>query len=296
MASRLVHIARNGKVLGQYPPEQLAPLLASGFFFESDFCYSEASPNWIPLSAYLKKTEIPKYSRTTESEGAKAAAGSGRSAWQDHQSARHSTPLIAGWIAFLLALSAVAGAGYWVVGLYGDLAQQRLRIQQVEKQLADKEKEYQRMLFLAREIAEPGLVRGSIVLRNDSGKRASVPGVQVFLFPRKAVEEHLEARAREAALLPAGTNVDATEFFLTNFPKALASTTTDASGRYEFQIPEPGEYIVSTSISSTNQNGRFTRLWFVSFNSRDPLNTAVDITDTNGVQQFLPSLMIVEGR
>jgi hypothetical protein len=38
------------------------------------------------------------------------------------------------------------------------------------------------------------------------------------------------------------------------------------------------------------------RLWFVAFDSRDPLNTPVDITETNAVQQFNPLFMLVDGR
>ncbi|MEI6278464.1 MAG: hypothetical protein WCQ16_03645 [Verrucomicrobiae bacterium] len=293
MTTRIVHIARDGKIIGQYPSGQLASLLDSGQIFQDDFCYSEVSPEWIPLSEFLKKSGAPKFSRIKEREGAPTC---GRSSWHDRAAHRRATPVLAGWVAFLLALSVVGGAGFWIAELYGELDQQNLRLQQMEKQLADKEKNYQRMLFVSREIAEPGIVRGSVLLRNDAGKRVAMPGVQIFLFPRKAVEAHLEAKGREASLLPAGTTVDAAEFFVANFPKALASTTTDASGRYEFPVPEPGEYVVSTSIASTNQNGRSTRLWFVSFNSNDPLNTVVDITETNGVQQFIPSLMIVEGR
>jgi len=297
MTNRLVRIARAGKIIGQYPPEQLASLMDSGHFFDSDFCYSESASEWIPLPEFLKKVEAPKYSRTKSRAGGKGDKPRGaRSAWHARHAKHRAAPVLAGWIAFLLALSAAVGSGFWIAVLYGELDQQNLRLQQMAKQLADKEKDYQRMLFVAREVAETGIVRGSIILRNDAGKRVAMPGVQVYLFPRKAVEGHLEAKSRAIANLPAGTNVDATTFFLADFPKALASTTTDASGRYEFQIPEPGEYIVSTNISSPNQSGQSSRLWFVSFNSRDPLNTVVDITESNSVQQFIPSLMVVEGR
>jgi hypothetical protein len=295
MTTRLVHIARNGKIIGEYPPEQLAALLDSGHLFESDVCFSEASPEWIPLPEFLKMAKAPKYSRAKDIQGGTQSSDA-RSLRHDRHASHRAAPVLAGWIAFLLALSALGGAGFWITRLYGELDRQNLRLQQVEKQLADKEKENQRLLFVAREVAGPGIVRGSLVLRNEAGKRVAMPGVQVFLFPRKAVEGHLESKGREAALLPADTHRDDAEFFLADFPKALANTTTDASGRYEFQVPEPGEYVISTSISSTNKNVNSTRLWFVSFNSRDPLNTAVDITETNGVRQFAPSLMIVEGR
>jgi hypothetical protein len=293
MIIRSVHIARNGKIIGQYPPEQIAALMDSGHFFESDLCSSEAFPEWTPLPEFLKKINLPKYSRLKASDSAAPERHSSRG---DRRSRRPRPSALIGWIAFLLALAALVGAGFWIAGLYSDLAAQELRVQELVKQLAAKEKEYQRMLFVSREVAEPGIVRGSLVLRNDAGKRIAMPGVRISLFPRKVVAEHLEQRSAQVAQLPAGSNVDGTEFFLSGMPAPIASTTTDASGRYEFRIPEPGEYVVSASLASGNAGGRGNRLWFVSFDSSDALNTPVDITETNGVQQFIPSLMIVEGR
>lgn len=294
MIIRSVHIARNGKVIGQYPPEQLAALMDSGHFFDSDLCSSEAFPEWTPLPEFLKKIDVPKYSRTKNSDPVVSEKYTSRS---DRRSSRRSRPsALIGWIAFLLALAALVGAGFWIAGLYSDLAAQDLRVRELGKQLAAKEKEYQRLLFVAREVAEPGIVRGSIVLRNDAGKRVAMPGVQVSMFSRKVIAGHLEQKGAEAAQLPAGSSVDGAEFFLAGMPAPIAATTTDASGRYEFQVPEPGEYVISSFIASGNAVGHFNRLWFVSFDSRDALNTAVDITETNVVQQFIPSLMIVHGR
>lgn len=295
MTNRLVHVARNGKIIGQYPPEQLASLMDTGHFLDSDLCFSESTPEWTPLPEFLKKTEAPHYSRTKDREGADKSTPGG-SLRRERQAKRRAGPVLAGWIAFLLALSALAGAGFWIAGLYVELGNQRILVDEMQKKLAEKEKDYQRLLFGAREIAEPGIVRGSIILRNNAGKRVSMPGVQVFLFPRKIIEKHLDERSKEASRLPAGTSVNGTAFYLKDLPRPLATTTTDASGRYEFQIPEPGEYIVSANVVSSDQAEQFNRLWFVSFDSRDPLNSLVDITETNSVQQFIPSLMIVEGR
>lgn len=295
MTNRLVHVARNGKIIGQFPPEQLASLMDTGHFLESDQCFSEGSTEWTPLPEFLRKTDAPRYSRTKNREGA-SASSPGTSLRRDRRAHRNAGPILAGWIAFLLALAALAGAGFWIAGLYVEMNGQRVLVEEIQTKLAEKEKEYQRLLFVAREIAEPGIVRGSIILRNNSGKRVAMPGVQVSLYPRKAIEEHLSSRSQEASRLPSGSSVDAASFYIRDLPRALATTTTDASGRFEFPVPDPGEYIVFTTIVSSNQNGQFNRLWFVAFDSRDPLNTVVDVTETNGVQQFMPSLMIVEGR
>ncbi len=301
MSTRLVQVARNGKIIGQYPPEQLASMMDSGHFFDSDFCLAEGSGEWLPLPEFLKSVEAPRYTRTKsreESEPASRSSGGDAPSRHSRRSRKGQAQgaVLAGWIAFLLALSALAGAGFWIAGLYGQLAGMEVKVQETEKQLELKEKENQRLFFAAREVAEEGIVRGSMILRNDAGKRVAMPGVQVSLYRRKELEEHLDERYTKLKQLPDGESVDALQFFQGGMPKAVGSTATDANGRYEFAIPEPGEYIVSALLSTSSPKGTSSRLWFVAFNSEDPLNTVVDLTESNGVQQLIPSLMIVEGR
>ena len=291
MSKRLVHVARDGKVLGQYPVEQLALLARSGEFFDTDLCYSEARAEWTPLPEFLKKIEAPKYSMGRPDDGKKRGY-TGR----NQRSKRNIAAVLSGWIAFLLALSALVGSGFWIAGLYSEIGQKSDQIEEMEKKLGQKEKENQRLLFVSREVAESGIVRGSVILRNETGKRVAMPGVQILLFPRKAIENHLAAKAADVLRIPAGTSMDGNEFFTAGLPPAAASTTTDASGRFEFPVPEPGEYVVFARMNIVVQGAQAARIWFVSFNSQDPMNTLVQINETNCVQQFVPSLMIVEGR
>jgi hypothetical protein len=293
MSKRLVHVARDGKVLGQYPPEQLAALIDTGHFLDSDVCYSESHPVWTPMPQFLKKIEAPKYSKAHKDDSRASETGYSR---RGHRSRRNLPLLLSGWIAFLLALSALLGAGFWIAGLYAEITRQATQIAEMDKTLDQKEKENQRLLFVSREVAESGIVRGSLVIRNEAGKRVAMPGVQVFLFPRKTIENYLNSRAAEVARIPSGNSVDGNEFFTAGLPSPAASTTTDASGRFEFPIPQPGEYVLFTRTNIYAQAGQAQRIWFVSFNSQDPLNTLVQISEANCVQQFVPSLMIVEGR
>lgn len=286
MNNRLVHVARDGKIIGQYPPEQLAALLDSGHFQTNDLCYSENFPEWIPLPEHLKKVEAPKYSRLSHGESKRPH--------------RHKRPVnllapavLGGWIAFLLALAVLTGAGFWIASLYGTIGEKNDRIEKMVKKIDEQEKENQKLLFATREIAEKGTVRGSFVVRNSSGKRTSVPGAQIFLFSRKTIENYLEKRTEEFSRLPDKANVNVVEFYFSALPTPLATTTADASGRFGFNIPESGEYVICTRVNVQPQGGR---LWFVAFNSEDPLNTLVEIDESNSVQQLVPSLMIVEGR
>ena len=294
MSKRLVHVARDGKVLGQYPTEQLSLLMDSGQFLPTDLCYSDACPEWTPMPEFLKKIQVPKYTRARQVEGSASGESFPRSG---HRSGHHTAALLSGWIAFLLMLSAVIGSGFWILTLYSEIARKDAQLDEAGKKLAEKEKENQRLLFVSREVAEAGIVRGSIILRNEAGKRVAMPGIEIYLYPRKVIEGYLDSRTAELGRLPSGTNVDGNDFYTTNLPSPLASTSTDSSGRFEFSVPDPAEYVLVSRINSTSQAGaQVSRIWFVGFNSQDPLNTLVQITESNCVQQFVPSLMIVEGR
>lgn len=291
MKNPLVTVERDGNVIGQYPPQQLAPLYDTGRILETDLCYSEDRPEKVSVRRYIRHLDAEEHYH-----GSSRREGHGSEVRRSRQKEKMMAPLIAGWAAFLIALALLLASGVWINSLYGDLAKVKAQFSELEKKFTTKEKDYQRLLFVSREIAEPGLVRGSVILRNDGGKRIAMPGIQVYIFTREAIESHLAAKSAEAAQHPDAAKDDPAVFYSQGLPKPIASTTTDASGRFEFQVPDEGEYILHTSISAPTPKGLATRLWFVSFNSRDPVNTAVDIGETNSVQQFIPSLMIVNGR
>lgn len=292
MKRRIVHVARDGQVIGQYPPDQIAPLVEAGTLRSGDFAYSESLQQWTPIEEFLKKAGTGEFSRLKPAAGSLPPKRTGSS----RRSSRRSRPasMIGGWIAFLLALAALAGSGFWIAALYGELRSKGSEIEQLKSQLSVKEKENQRLLFVAREIAEPGTVRGSFILR-ESGKRVAVPGVEVSLYARQTVEDHLDRRFA-AASVPPNTSVPATNFLLENIPNPIARTSTDARGRFEFQVPEPGEYVLVATCNTAGTGDPSLRLWFVSFDSRDSLNTLVEINESNAVQQLVRSLMIVQGR
>jgi len=297
---RIIHVSREGKVLGQYPPEQLPPLLDSGHFRESDLCSSEEHPDWMPMPQFLKKIEPPKYTRAQPSEKSSGdkdrKSRAGGSSRRNAHAGHNATAILAGWVAFLLSVAILVGAGFWIAGLYAENHQLATRINELDEKLAAKEKEYQRLLFSSREVAEDGVIRGTVALRNDAGKRVAMPGAQIALFSRKVIEKYLDERAEALRELPDNTTVDGNLFFMTDMPSPLQSTMTDASGRFEFPIREPGEYVVFARLSIFSQGGSGMRLWFVTFNSQDPLNTLIKIDESNVVQQFVPALMVISGR
>jgi hypothetical protein len=293
MSNRLVRVSRSGKIIGQYPPEQLASLMDSGHFLESDLCWSETSPEWTLLPQFLKKTKAPKYLRAGVSDPATQPTDGYR---RSHHSKRRFSTFLSGWIAFLLAMSALIGAGFWISSLSDELGRTRDRMDELEKKLGDKDKENQKLLFSGRELADPGTVKGSVILRNDAGKRNAVPGIPVFLFNRKVIEDYLASREKELNGLQESSNTDLISFFSATLPTSLVVTTTDASGRFTFSVSEPGEYVLFARVNLDAKGSLQPYIWFVSFNSEDPINSAIELNESNHVREFVTSLMIVQGR
>jgi hypothetical protein len=197
-------------------------------------------------------------------------------------------------VLFLIAISGVAGALYLVHQSQVEMAKLRGRIVFLEMGLAAKQAAYEGLQTADREVADPDVVRGRLILRDMSGHRVPVPAAKLLLFRRDVIEEYLWEKAKAAPALE--SDIARAAYFASPLPDAIAEATTDREGRYEFKISEPGEYIIHTGIAS-NVNARpGARLWFVAFDSRDPINTPVDITETNGVVNFDPVFMVVGGR
>jgi len=296
LKNRTVHVARDGMVIGQYPPMQLVSLLDTGGILPTDLCYSALLPAWTPVLEFIEKTGVEKFSRASApSEEGSVEKATSRAPFSERSPSRKrnnaENTLIGGWMAFLLAAAALVGAVFWILSQQTEIAARDAEIVRLRDEVGKKEKENQRLLFVSRELAELGTVRGSLVMRNMAGKRIAIPGAEVRMFRRNVIEAHLDTRFTEAAGLPADQQRDAAQFLLLGLSAPLASTITDASGRFEFSVPEPGEYVLISQIAAPRP-----RLWFVSFDSRDPLNTLVEISEANSVQQLVRSLMILQGR
>lgn len=192
------------------------------------------------------------------------------------------------------SLTSAAVAIVWAMTMSSVAWNLRTSLRKERAANSEWEKKYQNVLFAAREVAESNLVRGRVIVRDANRTRVSLPGIKMRLYPRALIESYLADRYSK--IVEAG-GLDSTQLathFLKNIPNAIEIVSTNSDGRFEFKIPEPGEYVIQTSIRAA-KNGA-TRLWFVTFDSRDPLNTAVDLTESNAVQQFNPLLMLVEGR
>ncbi len=282
-SNKKIAILRNGQPLGEYPLRELTSLLETGALKIKDQCYDPESKELRTLPDFLSRVKISGSTRSSEAT----------ELWQENLEENNHRRAWAGAISLLfLTFAVVLGATLWIGQLSAENTQLRDRLARAETGKEEMKKAWQDVMFAAREVASSDLVRGRVILRDATGKRVALPGVKVRLYSRAAIEAHLAAQAATKPETTDATRMSA--HFLTELPAAIDNTTTNSDGRFECRIPEPGEYILQTSIRSA-KNGAM-RLWFVAFDSRDPLNTPVDITEGNVVQQFNPVFMIADGR
>jgi len=279
-----VPVTRDGKILGEYSILQLPTLLDTGHLLPEDHCLDPETNESVHLADMI--TRIPTYTKRTrraaEPEMVKAA-GQRRSKFRKRALLFISVSLV---VAFLLGLIAWKSQQE-TRALTGRLAR-------AESECAAWKEKFHKVLFAAREVADGGFVRGRIILRDATGRRTALPGVKLRIYPRAQIESHLNAR-HESESQAGGTDpTRLAAHYLKGLPDALDSTSSNSDGRFELKVPEPGEYVVQTAIRS-EKTGQL-RLWFVRFDSTDPLNTPVDITESNSIQQFNPLLMVVDGR
>ena len=264
----------------------MASLLETGHLQGDDYCLDPEHSQWVPIKDFISRGSVPDYVRKQGAEAETPARGSRRQ--------RGGRKL--GWVllAFFAAALTIWGAIFWVGKLAQENAALQTRLELAEATNADLKQKYQSLLFAAREVAANDLVRGKVIIRDSTGKRVVLPGIKVRLYPRAEIEAFLSERYSRMAEAGGTDPARLCAHFLKDIPPPIETTATDSDGRFECKIPQPGEYVIQTSIRSA-KSGEM-RLWFVTFDSRDPLNTPVDITESNVVQQFNPLLMLVEGR
>lgn len=281
-----ISVSRDGKVIGEYHPLQMASLLETGHLRGDDRCLEPEHSQWIPVKEFISRGSVPEYARKHGAEADSPAQGSRR-----HRSGRNLS-----WILLTIFAAALTiwGAIFWAGKLSQENAALQTRLELSEATNADLKQKYQSLLFAAREVASNDLVRGKVIIRDSSGKRVVLPGIKVRIYPRAEIEAFLSERYSRISEAGGTDPARLSAHFLKEIPPPIETTATDSDGRFECKVPQPGEYVIQTSLRSA-KSGEM-RIWFVTFDSRDPLNTPVDITESNVVQQFNPLLMLVDGR
>jgi len=82
----MIHIARESRPLGKYPPEVVAEGLRSGRFLPTDLAWQDPMPDWVPLANFegLPETEDPPPEEPQDENvvGSALLPGAGEPAWE----------------------------------------------------------------------------------------------------------------------------------------------------------------------------------------------------------------------
>ena len=269
-----ISVKRDGQILDEYPPQEIGSLYETGHLKEKDLCLDPESGEWIPLRDFLRN--------------ARPSRGRGRRRGRARRGLRLNLLL------FFFVFAVILGVVAWESKTSAEIDGLKASLAKTAAENLEWKQKFENVLFAAREVASNDLVRGRVIIRDANGQRVVLPGIKIRLYPRAEIEEFLSERYKRIADA-GGTDANRlSAHFLKTIPLPIETTTTDSDGRFECKIPQPGEYVIQTGIRSGKTGGL--RLWFVAFDSRDPLNTPVDITETNAVQQFNPLFMLVDGR
>jgi len=285
-----VSLSRKGQAIGEYEPRELPSLLETGFLQEDDLCLEPKTTKLVPLWRFLRGECAPGY----PNKKAEIPSTDPANPTAPRRGNNKSRRVRVFRLITLASLTGAAVAIVWAMTMSAVAWNLRSSLGKERAANSEWEKKYQNVLFAAREVADSGQVRGRVIVRDASGTRVSLPGIKVRLYRRTQLETYLADRYAKIAEVGGTDPTRLATHFLKNIPNALEVVSTNSDGRFEFKIPEPGEYVIQTSIRAAKSGA--IRLWFVTFDSRDPLNTAVDLTESNAVQQFNPLFMLVEGR
>jgi len=201
-----------------------------------------------------------------------------------------SPPPVLGLLFLVVLLLVVAGLGSWGYLQWLDARSWESRAAELNAQL-EALNETMPKPSAEPDLAPPGVIRGRMILKNNQGRRIPIPGARIRLFDRASLEKFLWAE------VPGILKSDAPNplvVLLAQLPKPLETTTSDTSGNYAFHPPEPGDYVVQTSVLDKTTGS--IRAWFLAVDSRDPLNTPVNFTEANAVAVLVPMLIPADGR
>ena len=282
-----ISVKRNGEVIGDYVPPQMVSLLENGHLQNADLCFDLKSGGWIPIRAFLRRRRIPGY---PPKRSRNFVGPTHRSRRRRRARRKLTLRLLLGFFTMALA----SGAVFWLGKSAEEIEGLKISLANAEALNGEWKQKYENALFAAREVASNDLVRGKVIMRDAAGRRATLPNVEVRLYSRAEIEAYLSERYAHIAEAGETDPTRLPAHFLKNIPPPIETTTTNSDGRFECRIPKPGEYVLQTGLRSA-KTGEL-RLWFVAFDSRDPLNTPVDITESNVVRQFNPIFMLSEGR
>lgn len=280
-----VPVARDGTTLGEFAALQIPSLLETGYLRSSDVAFDFDEKKWVPVGEFVRSR--PGFARKARSGEGGGTASAGRRG-------SRTNGFIWGWVFASVFLVVAVVAGVLFLTREGELESARKSLATAEEEVAELRAENNRLQVRSSLDAPEGMIQGRMVIRDANNRRIAPPNVKVRLFRRETIEEFANERH---ATLPEDGATDANRLavhFGSNLPSPVLSTATDSQGHFELAVPEPGEYVLQSSVRSAKTGESYT--WFLSFDSRDALNTPINLNEANRARQFHPLFLISEGR
>lgn len=281
-----VPVSREGSPLGEFAALQIPSLFETGYFRASDQVFDFDENKWVPVADFVRAQ--PGFGRRSVGEGGNGGGLSG-----GRRSSRQSSQF-AGWIVASLFLVLAVGAGLLFVARQAELDRAKASLAGAEAEVAHLRAENNRLQLRASPDLPEGVVTGRMIVRDANNRRIAPPNVKIRLFSREAIEAHAAKRHAELTGSENGDENRLAVHFGSGLPTPILTTATDSRGRFEFPISEPGQYVIQASARSARSGASYT--WFLGFDSRDSLNTPIDLNESNRSRQFHPLFLITEGR
>ena len=289
---RPVHIARGGTIIGEYSSADLQSLLEAGELKATDVCYLEDSNLWINLPDYIHSSSLPKFQPPLKP----LAEARGGSAPQWDAAPQNPIAPLLGWVAFIIAFAMLLGAGTWIYILNGEVKKAQRTATQMQQQMLDQDRQYREIVAKPVNPSDRMRVLGTVKLNSEDGDPMVMPAFSVHLYKRQTVEDYLRSKSLDLAAMKPQLTSEKLSTFLTNMPPPLKKAITDSLGNYEFDLPAEGKYVIFSSMTLPGGGNDRIFVWFLGFSTDDPLNLPVHVTDMNRSGQFVPELMIIQGR
>lgn len=318
--SPLIHVARDGAPLGQFRRDLIDELLKNATLRPSDIYYDESRREWLLVGDYKNNQKFTLARRSRESspseppseqEQQDSAIEEAEISESEHSSRRRrrrrrsedsnirkprkrhpAESALPGWIAALVAISVAAGLWAWATSLREQLNISTNQVKELENNLAS----LKRQIGVLLEMAPPGVVRGVITTETHAGRLFLLSGISVAAYRLDDVRGAL----LRVANLP--IPVDEQEFasmvstIQAALPPPIAMSLSDSSGRFEFPIPEPGNFVlVATGLKQVGGNTE-RLLWTVEVPVSDSPSPVVSLDERNSASLRSPKFKIQPAR
>lgn len=287
---RPVTVARKGRILGEFSSGDLPALIESGEILPDDNCYLEETNEWLPVRDHIEATETPK----------------ARAAKEDFVQAEESLsgPILALHFrgvailvfSILLVLGLFVAAGVWIHTLSRQLSESAARISELQIELFNRPADKGEFNPKPKIPEVRSKVVGQAYWNDENGGKQLLTGFFIDLYQEKVLRDYLNSRSLDLVAYKQTSDPEILQRVLRDLPAPIAKTTTDASGLYEFNLPAEGRYVVYSSMTRDGLFGPEILLWFLSFDTADPLNLPVNLNNDTLSTRYEPEFLIRMGR